>query len=144
MKKFLLFVLMIFTCHICNAQRDSGRFNRLEAIKMAYITDNLNLSPGEAERFWPIYNNYNQEIQRARQDYPNDVVGYESKVVEIRKRYQGQFQHVLNNPERVNKVFTSENNYRDLLRNEWQKRQEMKRLQNNNLKPRQLQRGKPY
>jgi hypothetical protein len=95
---------------------------------MAYITQQVNLSPDEAEKFWPVYNNYNQEMEKARQDYPNDAVNYESKVVEIRKRYQGQFKNVLNNDGRVNKIFTSENNFRDLLRNEMIRRQQMRRM----------------
>jgi hypothetical protein len=129
MKKVLLFIFfVIFHNYFCLAQNDSGRLNRLEAVKMAYMTSQVNLSPEEAQRFWPVYNTYNQEIIKAKRDYPNDVVGYESKVVEIRKKYQPQFQKVLNSPDRANKVFTSENNYRDLLRNEWQRRQQIRRI----------------
>jgi hypothetical protein len=117
--------------YFCTAQNDSGqRMSRVEATKMAYITNQVNLSPEEAQRFWPVYNSYNQEMKMARRDYQNqnDAVGYESKVVEIRKRYQGQFRTVLNNDERVNKIFTSENNFRDLLRNEMIRRQQKRQM----------------
>ena len=95
---------------------------------MAYITRQVGITPEEAQRFWPIYNNYSQEIRRARKDYQNDEVGYESRIVEIRKQYQEQFKSVLNNYGRVNKVFTSENNFRDLLRIEMARRQQMRRM----------------
>jgi hypothetical protein len=38
-------------------------------MKIAYFTENLNLTPGEAERFWPLYNTYEQqkhELHRKR------------------------------------------------------------------------------
>ena len=40
--------------------------NRLEALKIAYITNKLNLSPEEAQKFWPIYNQYSLELKVAR------------------------------------------------------------------------------
>ena len=130
MKKKLFFIsFLLLYNYICIAQGDSsGRLSRVEAAKMGYISGQVNLSPEEAQKFWPVYNNYNQEMQKAKADYPNDAVGYESKVVEIRKRYQGQFRNVLNDDGRVNKVFTSENNFRDLLRSEIQRRQQMRRM----------------
>lgn len=36
---------------------------RIEAWKIAYITKNLDLSPAEAEKFWPLYNAYKGEVE---------------------------------------------------------------------------------
>lgn len=36
--------------------------NRFEADKVAFITTQLNLSPEQAQKFWPIYNKYNARI----------------------------------------------------------------------------------
>jgi Skp family chaperone for outer membrane proteins len=132
MKKIVfIFSFLFFHAYFCNAQPPS-RTDRIEAIKMAFITREVNLTPREAQRFWPVYNSYSNEINRARQEYPNDVVAFEDRVVNIRKRYQNEFRRVLNNnDERVNQVFTVENNYNDLLRNELQKRQQMRRSNNN-------------
>jgi len=32
------------------------RYERLKSMKVAYITQELNLTPAEAEKFWPVYN----------------------------------------------------------------------------------------
>ncbi|MGI8950464.1 MAG: hypothetical protein ACR2FN_02655 [Chitinophagaceae bacterium] len=129
MKKIVSILIFLFLHYFCIAQSDPET-DRIEAIKMAFVTKELNLNPQEAEKFWPVYNSYTNEINQARQQYPNDVVSYEDKVVSIQRKYQGQFKKVLNNNDRVNKVFTSENNYRNLLRNELQRRQQMKQMQN--------------
>ena len=34
------------------------RFERIHAMKIAYITRELKLSPEEAEKFWPLYNEF--------------------------------------------------------------------------------------
>jgi hypothetical protein len=39
-----------------NAQDES--FDRIKSIKVAYITERLNLTPQEAEVFWPVYNDF--------------------------------------------------------------------------------------
>ena len=41
----------------------------LESAHIGYITQRLNLSPEEAERFWPIYNQYAAELHQARANY---------------------------------------------------------------------------
>ena len=43
-----------------NAQdRDSQR-ERIKALKTAYITEGLDLTSEEAEKFWPVYNKFDQ------------------------------------------------------------------------------------
>ncbi len=129
MKNFLFFLVISLTSHyICHGQNNNGNLNRVQAAKMAYITTQLNLTPEEAQRFWPVYNAYNAEIKNARFSYYNDEIGYESKIVEIRKRYQEQFRVILNNDGRANKVFISENNFRDLLKAEMIRRQQVRRM----------------
>jgi hypothetical protein len=59
-----------------NAQRDGDRHERIQAMKIAYITERLELTSAEAEKFWPVYNDYNSkkykvmhEIRILRRDY---------------------------------------------------------------------------
>lgn len=39
---------------------------KIRALKIAYITDKLNLSETEAEKFWPIYNKYDAKLMKLR------------------------------------------------------------------------------
>lgn len=39
---------------------------RINAAKVAFFTQQLDLSVTEAEKFWPVYNEYNKEVEEAR------------------------------------------------------------------------------
>ncbi len=68
-------------------------------------------------------------MKAARKQYLNDEVGFEERQVQIRKKYQRDFRNILNGNNRVNKVFTSEKNLKEMFRKELQNRQKNKRLQ---------------
>lgn len=46
--------------------------DRIRALKVGFITDKLNLTPEESEKFWPVYNQYEAEQKRIRQKYRPD------------------------------------------------------------------------
>ena len=59
MKRIILLALILIT-GILFAQ-DGERIKQMKAMKTAFITAELDLSPQEAEKFWPIYNQYEQK-----------------------------------------------------------------------------------
>lgn len=68
MKKILFIIVILFSIPELSAQegdRDrEGHRERIKAWKTAHITEGLNLTPEEAEKFWPIYNAYEQKKHR--------------------------------------------------------------------------------
>ena len=145
MKKiYALLLFLFFHSYFCCSQPPNDNDDqRVEVLKKAYVADELNLSPQEAEKFWPVYNNYQNEIKQARKENPNDEVAYEKKIVEIKQRYQGNFKKVLgNNGQRINKVYTTDKQFRDMLRNEQQNRQRQQQ-QNFQQQKQQQQHQKP-
>jgi len=134
MKKiYFLLLFLFFHSYFCQSQPPDGA-DRVEVIKMAYITHELNLTPQEAQNFWPVYNNYVNEIKQARNQNPNDEVAFEKKIVEIKERYQDNFKKVLGNKQRANKVYTTDKQFNNALNSELKNRQQ-KRLQNDNQQP---------
>jgi hypothetical protein len=136
-KTFFIISLLFLHSYICVAQTQQSD-PKVEDVKVAYMNKELSLTPDEEQKFWPVYNNYFLEIKQARKDYSNDEVGFEDKVVQIRKKYKGDFQRILNSDARVNKVFVSEKNLRDLFKKELQNRQRLRRNQNQIPKVRQI------
>lgn len=125
MKTIVLILSFIsVSLNYCFAQ-DTGD-DRVEAVRMAYITKELELTPTEAQQFWPVYNSYMNEIKGAANDFPDDEIKREETIVNVRKKYKAQFKKILNSDNRVNKVYVVDRNYRDLLRKELQKRQQKK------------------
>lgn len=53
----LVWGLMILACGSTTAYAELPQ-ERIKAAKVAYLTRELNLSPQEAERFWPVYNEF--------------------------------------------------------------------------------------
>ena len=72
MNKTIIIALLALTfCVKVSAQK--GGKERMKAFKTAYITDELDLSAEEAEKFWPVYNQYDKKmfklkVERARKD----------------------------------------------------------------------------
>jgi hypothetical protein len=102
-KKGLLGLIMFLTMSTdLIAQDRREHYQRIEAIKVAFITKKLDLTTEEAQKFWPVYNNYQKELmglmRKRREDRkktdidPNDKINldlsYESKMLELKKKYK--------------------------------------------------------
>jgi len=70
MKTFIIFsVLFIGLTISIQAQQRPHLFrnnDKIRALKAAYITEALDLSSKEAEKFWPIYNAYDKKVMELR------------------------------------------------------------------------------
>ncbi len=72
MKK--LVILSIFICLTAISafgQNPKSDFDHFKSQKIAFITEKLNLTPKEAQEFWPVYNQYEverMEIQKSRKE----------------------------------------------------------------------------
>lgn len=113
MKKFLLIIIAMCTL-ISFAKAQNGR-EKIQALKVAFITQKLNLSPSEAQKFWPVYNQYDNEITQLRATKRDgDVLENEEKLLDIRKKYKPSFEKILG-PERLNDLYNAERDFRKVL-----------------------------
>ena len=58
-KTYTLFLL--FLTFFCFSQNAEDRIERIKALRIAYISDQLNLTPEEAQKFWPIFNQFDDK-----------------------------------------------------------------------------------
>ncbi|WP_205508662.1 hypothetical protein [Longitalea arenae] len=135
MKKFILIILIALGVSVSSSAQDDdkerGAGGRIEALKIAYLTKKLNLSTDEAQRFWPIYNQYMNEIRKTRIDARQNKEGEiptEEKLLNIRKRYNGEFSKALSS-EKVNTFFKAEKEFGTVLQKELMERR-MQRMEN--------------
>lgn len=99
---------------------------KIKALKIAFITQRLQLTPEEAQKFWPIYDQYDNELRNIQLDN-NDpsVLDKDKRVLAIKEKYSGLFQKVLG-PEKTNTFFNSEKEFRGLLIRRLQNRNQMR------------------
>jgi hypothetical protein len=119
MKKLLL-ITFIFLGGLfkLSAQEVPEENAKIEALKIAFISKKLDLTPDEAQKFWPVYNQYFKEMRQAIKDRKedDDEIEKEQKVIDIRKKYREQFIKVIGQP-RMNKLFHAERDFRRILIN---------------------------
>jgi hypothetical protein len=127
MLRFLLILVgllpaMVF-CQENESTRSGNEAKKIQAMEVAYMTKELNLSPEEAQRFWPVFNKYRDEVRTALNNRnTTDQLERQQQVLDLRKRYRTEFSKILTQ-ERANRVFSSEDQFRQMVRREFQKRQ---------------------
>ena len=68
----LVLTFIIATTTIAQEDKESKR-EKIKALKVAFITERLELTPDEAQTFWPVYNVYDGRV--------NDIYDTERKVM---------------------------------------------------------------
>ena len=122
----MMILALGFGTYAQNLRQGGGRPETVEAIKIAYFTRKLNLTPEEAQKFWPVYNQYADELKQLRQQNRDlDEVDMEEKVVNLRKKYKDDFAKVLPG-DRVNQFYRVDKEFTMFLRNEMQQRNELR------------------
>lgn len=69
MKK-LIFIFLLATIAM---QAQDGKHEKIKALKTAYITQKLSLTSSEAEKFWPIYNKYEDKFHDLRKKEKSEI-----------------------------------------------------------------------
>ena len=104
-------------------QRDGGK---LKAYQIAFLTKKLDLTPEEAQRFWPVFNKYEEEIRSTRvQNKEATQVDLEEKMLNVRKKYFDEFSRVLNR-DRADRVFKADKEFKDVVRKELMERRQLR------------------
>ena len=76
--KFITCIIFLFvSVQLVHAQQ-GPRFNgdkreKVEAMKIAFLTKRLDLTPQEAQSFWPVYNQLTKELEGIRKNRRSDV-----------------------------------------------------------------------
>ncbi len=51
------------------AQKREKARERIKALRVAFITKKLDLTPSESEKFWPVYNEFEQKRNKLRKEH---------------------------------------------------------------------------
>lgn len=141
MKKFVYVTLfMALFSNPLWAQRGRGdqKREKVDALKIGFITKKLDLSEEEAQKFWPVYNKYHDELEKTRlslkalhmenvgkidkltpteaEKVLQEMHQIKNKEIEINQQYSLEFKKVLP-VQKVVKLYVAEHEFkRELLR----------------------------
>jgi len=140
MKRYILTCLLIVLLSpFALAQPDhdfEGKREKIRALKVAYITEKLQLTPNEAERFWPVYNEFEEKRHNLEMDlsgqrmekkpdialmtdeevdrFIQDRLKMEEQILVLKKEYFVEFKEVLP-VKKVFRLYEAENGFKRLL-----------------------------
>jgi Spy/CpxP family protein refolding chaperone len=66
--KLLTTLAFLFTIVAMGQPRLNQKREQIKALKIAYITDELKLTPEEATKFWPLFNAYEEKQKNFRKE----------------------------------------------------------------------------
>jgi len=85
----LLLLLLLFAGNSSLAQTAADKKEKIQAMRVSFITQQLDLSPKEAQTFWPLYNEYQDKLEAIREsrrkemgDAKKNIDGMTDKEVE--------------------------------------------------------------
>ena len=137
MKKFLLIATVsissIFAAKAQDGQPgdENQRQEKIKALYVAYITEQLSLTPDEAQKFWPLHTQFSNELKSVKQDLPE--LEKQQAILNVKKKYQDSFNRVLG-PNRCERFFRMDGEFKrkllDRIRNQRQNpRPKLRRMQ---------------
>jgi hypothetical protein len=116
MKQLILILTFFFgSFSFVNAQNEN-KAEKVQALKIAFITQKLELTSAEAQNFWPVYNRYETDLRQVMKDNRGggDAIDNEEKVLNVKKKYRTEFNRVIG-PQKTNILFNAEREFRGVL-----------------------------
>lgn len=118
------------------AQYTPDKKEAIETMKISFITKRLNLTPEEAKVFWPVYNqyeseletlrnNHRKEMEAAKEDFSNltdkniekmvdSQIAFKQSEIDIMKKYHIKFKQVLP-VKKVAMLYRAEEDFKRML-----------------------------
>ena len=102
-------------------ERKPNRAN-IEMFKTKFITDQLALTPQEAEAFWPVYNEYKNSMRAVYKEKKENEIELQEGILTIRKKLASALKPILKSDARINDALKVDKEFLKKARNEMMRR----------------------
>lgn len=145
----LIFIFVFYSSFPSRAQdslpviRNREAMEKIQSARIGLITQRLNLTPEQAQKFWPVYNEYiqkkhelRQEIVASRQDVDRKNLSDEEsrkvmdrsmdikqKMLDLEKEYSIRLQQVIT-PQQILELYKAEEDFRRMILQRLKERRE--------------------
>lgn len=99
MKKYLLILTLLlgnFTVVFAQDNQpgdDAARQEKIQALYVAYVTQQLKFTPDEAQKFWPVHAQFSNDLKGVRHDLPE--LEKQQQYLNIKKKYHENFSRII-------------------------------------------------
>jgi hypothetical protein len=69
--KHIAIIGMLILMSLTSYGQDKAAMQKIESARIALITERLELTPDQAEKFWPLYREYNLQRRQMREEFRN-------------------------------------------------------------------------
>jgi len=144
MKNILIVLVMLSFSSQLLAQKGRPAKERIQAVKIAVFTEELELTPKEAEKFWPLFNEYDAKVRKIDRDIRQMSTGLETKSdseietimekrfklqeqkIDLEREYYKKFKKVI--PlQKIAKIPVAQRKFKKRLVNEMQRQRQERR-----------------
>ncbi len=149
MRSITLTIIFLFVCKgFINAQNDTS--NNFRAYKTAFFTERLELTPQEAEKFWPVYHtfhkaskaikskHYKKDLQAIKaqggidaltdeqaKNFVTSYIDQEKQLTTLKVRFYKDLEDILP-PKKILKLHKTEYDFRKTLLHEYKRKKRPK------------------
>ncbi len=141
-----LIIILLLSISLTGFSQDQDKHERIKALKVAFLTEKLELTKTEAQQFWPIYNAFDiQEHQLRKEKYSkrnetdvaslseqeaknmiDDMISSEKKKYEFKENFIKDLQKVLP-AKKIIKLKIAEDEFNKKMFEEYKKRNDSKK-----------------
>jgi len=127
----ILLIALLTSSTVTFAQ--NRRIERIQSLKTQYITNELQLTPLQSKKFWPVYRRYEEDLkglrrsymkQYSKQDnrqsqeearrYIDDNLDYQDALVDLKRKYKNEFLRIIT-PKQLTRLYAAEREFRQML-----------------------------
>jgi len=135
MTRYIIFIyLMALSLSVISQRPEQGDLKKIEAARIALITERLELTPEQAEKFWPIYREFDKQRKEIGLEYhttrknfdPNQATEEENKKMlelansvkeqqlKLEQEYAQRLLKVIT-PRQLNNLRRAESDFKEML-----------------------------
>ena len=118
MKKYIL-ILTILLGHLSMASAqesqtgdDVTKQERIKALYVAYVTQQLAFTPDEAQKFWPVHTQFENDLKGVKKELAE--LDKQQARLDIKKKYQDNFNKIIG-PNRCERFFRMDGEFKRKL-----------------------------
>lgn len=128
--RYLIIIVLLSFSVQATAQSDG---DRVESVRVSFITDKVKLTPAQSAKFWPVYNQYTSELRSVRRNYQSSInknkpnltpeqarneidasLDYQQDIVDLKKKYKDRLLNIIS-PQQLMQLYSAEQEFKKTL-----------------------------